>query len=317
MSKTPWIVSKRDDLTFFIGSAAIGYTLMAIALANGALPVALAALIAVLIDGPHVYSTATRILLDRDEFRRQRFILLFIVPLCLVGPLLILSVGFQTFFIVIVAWGQYHISKQHMGFVLLYKRKANEREDFKLDKYFTLGSLLLPYLYFVSAMITGTTKYLAIFLIPGLIFATYYIRHQSAKENKNLPKLVLLTAFIPLHWLAWAYAAQSPHSPSRVLVAAVTVNIGHSFQYLRLMWFHNNNRYQNRSGILGILSRKWLYFVGAAVLLASPEQIAKFAHNELLSYALLGFLMLHYVVDSRIWRVRGDFELAQALKLTA
>jgi hypothetical protein len=42
---------------------------------------------------------------------------------------------------------------------------------------------------------------------------------------------------------------------------------------------------------------------------------AMFPAVEWLQAALWGFAFTHYVLDSRIWRVRGDKELAAALRM--
>jgi len=311
---SPWIINRRQDLTWFSGSALFGYALIALAIAFGGLPGKLAVGIGFAIDNPHVYSTTIRTVFDNKERARIRWLWLGILPLCVFGPIVTLLLGFASFFLFIAAWSQYHISKQHVGFVMIYKRKARERTDFKLDKAFTLTSLLLPFAYYLSAALVGSALFL-LFFIPAVVIFLLYGWYQSRKSEINWPKLTLLVAFIPLQWLAWSFAAVDPKSPTRLLAAAVAVNIGHSFQYLRLMWFHNRNRYHDRPGLLGIVSRKWIYFLGFAVLLALPNYLAARAHDELISAAMLGFLMFHFVLDARIWRIRGDVELANALRL--
>lgn len=314
LSSDPWIINSRQDLTWFSGSALLGYGLIAIAFAYGGLPGKIVVAIALLIDGPHVYSTATRVVFDPNERKRLRFLWLALFPLCVLGPVVTLTLGFSWFFVFIAAWSHYHISKQHMGFVMIYKKKASERDDFKLDKYFTLASLILPFLYYLTAVMTGK-RLMLLFLVPSVILTGYYGWHQLQKEQVNRPKLLLLAAFIPLQWLAWSYAAIEPHSPIRLLAAAVAVNIGHSFQYLRLIWLHNHNRYGTQNGLLGAISKKWIYFLGFAALLALPNHLSRYANDNLISAAMLGFLMFHFVVDAKIWRIRGDAQLANALGL--
>ena len=315
VNSSQWIIGRRDDLLFFVGSASFGYLLIALAFAHGGLPGKLAAGLGFILDGPHVYSTATRAVFDPAERKRQRFLWLALFPLCLVGPVLTYKFGFTIFFLGIAALSHYHIAKQHMGFVMIYKRKAGERDDFKADRYFTLGSLALPFMFYLSAVFTGSVSLLPIFLVPAVVLAGWYVHRQAGKSRVNKPKVLLLAGVIPLTWLAWSFAAVDPWSPVRLLAAAVATNIGHSFQYLKLMWFHNRNRYSGRTGILGFASRKWIYFIGFAVLLALPNHFAGYAQDDYLSAFMLGFLLFHFVLDSRIWRIRGDQELAKALRL--
>jgi len=311
-----WIISRSDDLLFFSGSAVFGYLLVIVGLSMGKLPVLLTICLALMLDGPHVYSTATRALFDSEERKRVGLVWLILLPLCLSSAVVSWAIGFQTFFLFVAAWSHFHISKQHMGFVMIYRRKAQERERLKFDKYFTLVSLILPFLFYLSAVFSGSTKLLPVFFAPAVVMAGLYITSQMRLPDRNWPKLLVLFGFIPLQWLAWWYAAIDPYSLARLLAAGLMTNVGHSLQYLRLMWFHNSNRYAGRNGLVGLVGRKWIYFFAAAVLLALPN----FLIGRQLSLSfwppfMLGFLMFHFVLDAKLWRIRGDKELAEALHL--
>jgi len=310
--QSKWIINKPQDLIFFTGSAIFGYALLLIGLAFGTFPALLALLLALLIDGPHVYATATRALFDPQERKRIGLSWLLLILLCCISPALGWLIGLRAFSLIVACWAVYHTAKQHMGFVMIYRRKARERTNFRLDKWFTLASQLLPFAFYLSTVILGTMKALPVFLTAGIVVSAIYANQQCRNESPNWPKLILLILFTPLHWCAWIYAATSP---SRVLVATLMVNIGHSLQYLRLMWFHNHNRYQTRSGLIGLISRKWVYFLTVAVLLAVPSFVMRQSDSHILSAATVGFLMFHYILDARIWRLRDDPELAAALNI--
>ena len=311
-----WIIGRFDDLLFFSGSAVFGYTLALIGLTMGEIPGLLVLSLALFIDGPHVYSTATRALFDANERKRIGGpTWLILLALCLMAPVVSWAVGFHTFFLLTAGWSHYHITKQHMGFVMLYRRKGQEREHLTRDKYFALAALGMPFFFYLSAVVVGSTRLLPWFLIAAVILTGWYVVLQSRLEKRNWPKLLVLIAFIPLQWLAWSYAAVEPYSPTRLLTAALTINIGHSLQYLRLMWFHNHNRYQDRSGVIGIISRKWIFFFGAVVLLALPSFMVGQRALKWQAPFIMGFVMFHFVLDAKLWRVRGDAELARALRL--
>lgn len=311
-----WIIGRFDDLLFFSGSAVFGYTLALIGLTMGEIPGLLVLGLAMFIDGPHVYSTATRAIFDANERKRIGGLTwLILLALCLAAPVVSWAVGSYTFFVLTAGWAHYHITKQHMGFVMLYRRKGQEREHLTRDKYFALVALGMPFFFYLSAVVLGSTRLLPWFLIPAVILVCWYIVLQSRMDKRNWPKLLILIAFIPLQWLAWSYAAVEPYSPTRVLTAALTINIGHSLQYLRLMWFHNHNRYQDRSGVIGLISRKWLFFFGAVVLLAFPSFLIGQRALKWQAPFLMGFVMFHFVLDAKLWRIRGDAELARALRL--
>ena len=310
-----WIISRRNDLFFLIGSALFGYLLIALAVTQNGLPPAFLLLYAFAVDGPHVFSTLTRSLFDAGERSKLRRVWLIGFPACVatIGALAI-AAGTDAAFVVVACLSHYHISKQHMGFVMIYKRKARETDDYKLDKYFTLASLMLPLGYYLSKLVALNIP-ITVFLIAGIALAAYYAWRQLQKPAINAPKLLLLAAFIPLQWLTWSYAAGDPHSVARLVAAGVAMNVGHSFQYLRLMYFHNHNRYADRSGLLGLVNRKAIYFIAAVIVLALPNFISLELNTFYLSAFVVGMLLFHFIVDARIWRVRGDKELAQALKL--
>jgi hypothetical protein len=80
------------------------------------------------------------------------------------------------------------------------------------------------------------------------------------------------------------------------------------------MWFHNHNRYSQQQGFLGLISRKWLYFFAVAFLLSFPIRVLPTTAPLMLTIPF-SLVLFHYIVDARIWRVRGDKELATALRL--
>src|ERR1051326_7315073 len=90
---SPWIINRNQDLFWFSGSALFGYLLIALAFAFGGLPGKLAAAIGFIIDNPHVYSTATRVVLDGKERAKIGLVWLFLMPLCVVGPVVTLMIG--------------------------------------------------------------------------------------------------------------------------------------------------------------------------------------------------------------------------------
>lgn len=309
-----WIISRSQDLTWFIGGALVGYFIVLASASLGELPVRFLVFWAFAVDGPHVFSTATRVLFDPNERRRLGLLWLALIPLCLVGPVIIFTFSAHVFYILIATWSHYHISKQHMGFMFIYKRKANERSDFKLDKYFILTLLVLPYLFYLSVLFTRSKELLPLFLAPAVAFTIFYCWRQVRKPTRNWAKLLLLLACIPLTWLAFLYAAGDISSSDRFVTAVVALNVLHSFQYLRLMFFHNKNRYAEAGGVLGTISRKWIYFFGAALFLALPWRVGE-NYNHLIGPVAVGITFFHFVVDAKIWRIRGDAELARALKL--
>ena len=317
-----WIISKRDDLFWFIGSGLAGYVAL-LALAAG-FPLLTAFLVWNLaIDGPHVFATASRTYFDKQARARLGWKLWLIIPMLLLGPVM-WSIGLTALFVAFsLTWAQFHIAKQHLGFVMLYKRKTGEHADFGIDRRFVVISLMLPWVIFLYALfgLPATFKVTTFAVILYAPLALLYVAHQVRKRAKgevcNAPKLLLLAVVIPLHWIALLYAGGRAEG---MIIAGIVTNLGHSLQYQRLTWFHNRNRYADKAqfGLASVVSGSALIFFLTAAFLnlifwAMPHYAL--SSNLMLLTLLAGMNMTHYYLDSQIWRVRSDRELSSALNL--
>jgi hypothetical protein len=272
----------------------------------------------------------TRTYFDKQERRRLGWLLWALVPLLFVGPLAVYLEQSALFFLFAVCWQHYHITKQHLGFMMLWKVKNQERDagESRLDRWFLLASGAIPLALFVirtrlavsiftSAVTIGSIAAYAVF---AAIFAAYQFRKWRAGTPMNLPKLLLLAGMVPLQWLAFGYAAR--FGSEGIVRAGIALGLFHSLQYHRLMWFHNKNRYQGpdaraKHGLAAVLAQKFGYYFAAAAGLYFVTEIlppALFA-TQWLTAAVWGINFMHYLLDSKIWRVRGDKELAAALHL--
>ena len=149
-SGTRWIISRGDDLIWFVGTALVGY--LALALMSAGVSLALLTVIWLLVvDGPHVTGTVTRTYFDKQERLRLGWLLWALVPLLFIGPVAIYFGQGALFFLFAVCWQHYHITKQHVGFVMLWKAKNRERDatDMRLDRWFVLASGVIPLALFV------------------------------------------------------------------------------------------------------------------------------------------------------------------------
>ena len=325
-----WIISRTDDLLWFIGSAAVSYA--ALALMAVGFPVTLIYFIwFVGIDGPHVIATVTRTYCDKQERARLGWLLWMIVPLVAIGPVMVALRQAALFYLFAVCWQHYHIAKQHFGFIMLWKAKNRERDPagHKLDRVFLLSSTILPLMLFVARTRlphgNGLQLLTTITVLTYLVLLVHYVaqhfRFVRSGAIPNTPKFLLLAVLVPLQWLAFAYAER--FGPDGILRAGILLGLFHSFQYHRLLWFHNRNRYSSPNarahhGTAAILAKHFGYYMGAAVGLHLVTTIlpqVAFPATEWLKAAIWGVPFTHYVLDSKIWHVRGNKDLAAALKL--
>jgi len=326
---TRWIISRQDDLIWFVGTALVGY--LALALMSAGVSLTLLTTVWLLgVDGPHVTGTVTRTYFDKQERRRLGWLLWALVPLAFVGPLAVYLGQGALFYLFAVCWQHYHITKQHVGFVMLWKAKNRERDaaEMRLDRWFLLASGVIPLALFVIKTHLQTSivaNFLAADMIATypiflVIYGIYQVRKWRAGRPMNLPKLLLLAALVPLQWLAFGYAAR--FGPDGIVRAGIALGLFHSLQYHRLMWFHNKNRYQTpdaraKHGLAAVLAQKFGYYFAVAVGLYFIAEVVPqtlFSANWLPA-ALWGIAFMHYLLDSKIWRVRGDKELAAALQM--
>ena len=314
---------------WFIGTALVGYLALGL-LSVGASLTLLTTIWLLGVDGPHVCGTVTRTYCDKQERRRLGWLLWVLLPLLFVGPLAVYLGQGALFFLFAICWQHYHITKQHVGFVMLWKAKNRERDaaETQLDRRFLLASGVIPLALFVVRTRLGTwslTPVLIDCMIVGYalfaaFYAVYQIRKWRAGKPMNPPKLLLLAALVPLQWLAFGYAAR--FGPDGVVRAGMALGLFHSLQYHRLMWFHNKNRYQTpdahaKYGFAAVLAQKFGYYFAAAAGLYFLAEVVPPAviSVQWLPAAIWGIAFTHYVLDSKIWRVRGDKELAAALHL--
>jgi uncharacterized membrane protein len=189
---------------------------------------------------------------------------------------------------------------------------------------------------------------LALILLSGtIVLAVVWVGRQIQKlisgESLNVPKYILLAAAIPMHWIV--LLTPMPHKPIAI-VAILTIY--HNFQYHRLIWFHNQ-KYRNTSeassqsqlsnslsqkyGAAALISRRLPFYVGFGIvfglLYQGPRQVLGYwslkSGNGLVTEQALplqlgvaflwGYALIHYYLDSKIWRIRRDPSVGKALNM--
>ncbi len=290
------------------------------------------------VDGPHVLSTVTRTYFDRAERKTLGWWLWIVFPLLLVGPVMALAGQAALFFLVAFCWQQFHVAKQHLGFVMIYKAKNRERDpaDRTLDRWFLLASLCLPLGLFVEhahlRLPVLATRLLSLTVLLaygalGMAWLARQVHKFRAGAEMNWPKLALFAAVVPLQWLAFAFARN--FGAAGTLQAAIPLGLFHGLQYHRLMWFHNRNRYSEpealvRNGLAARLVSSVAVYLAVAIglnfvlafLLPRILAFESTQSTQVLQAALWGISFTHYCLDARIWRVRNDKGLAVALRMT-
>jgi hypothetical protein len=339
-----WIIGARDDLVWFIGSVVSSYALFALYV-GGIVPlVPMVAAWAILIDAPHVFGTFSRTYFDREERRARSRLLWGSLAFFAVGPLMVLAGLGLVFFFLAALWAYYHLVKQHYGFMVLYKKKNADLAptDNALDRLFILLALTYPFVAFVArdpealarvpAKLSGGIAYLETVLLAAtvcaaLLWVLRQVQRAVQRQPLDVPKYLLLAACVPMHWAV--LLTPMPHKPIAI-VAILTIY--HNLQYHRLIWFHNrkyagdnNGEGRERYGAAELISRRLVYYLAFGVLFGLWYQVprqyigytsGRGAHlTQLVAAFFWGYAFIHYYLDSKIWRVRRDPSVGQALKM--
>ncbi len=329
-SQPPWIVGRGVDLSLIIGGSLAGYIYLALFTVVHLPASFLWWFWSLGFDGTHIFGTASRTFLDRDARRRHsRLLYGSLLFFFLLGPVMVLA-GWRGYLALLVAvWAYYHVMRQHYGFLILYKVKSRDLQplDNLLDRAFLGIMLVFPpfHRFFIHhPEELGLPFSLARWERPAwtliAVTAAAYLLRQLIRWRRgdafNIPKHLLLGSVIPLHWLTFAYLSWQAATP--------TVTIVHNLQYHALIWFHNRNRYASagageRNGRVPVaLSRSLLVYAGVALLFSAAYRIPGFHLGNVSGLAFgffCGFGLTHYFLDSRIWRVRHDPGLREALAL--
>lgn len=345
-----WIISGRDDLVWFIGSVVSSYLLFGLYV-SGLVPLLpMVALWAILIDAPHVFGTFSRTYFDRTERQNRARLLWGSLLFFLIGPVLVLLGAGFLFFFIAALWAYYHLVKQHYGFMVLYKKKNNDlaRVDNALDRLLLLFAFNYPFVAFIASDREAMARVpppflkvangLALILLAGtIVLAIIWLGRQLQRlvsgESLNVPKYLLLAAAIPLHWVV--LLTPMPHKPIAI-VAILTIY--HNLQYHRLIWFHNQKYRRSPSaarqfGAAELISRRLLYYIAFGIvfglLYQGPRQVLGYVSLKSgtglvteqslaiqLGVAFLwGYALIHYYLDSKIWRIRRDPSVGKALNM--
>jgi hypothetical protein len=340
-----WMISQKDDLIWFIGSVLSSYVLL---FANLKFGVGLSILVwiwALGFDGPHVFATISRTYADRDEMQRRRKLFLGSLLWFLLGPTLVVlgwlnflgtSLWGPAFFVFASLWAYYHLVKQHYGFMILYKKKNQDLAEFDnlIDRAFLFLGMTYPLLHFIQHGIAGqqrlpfakdsltfswfTSIVLFGFLVSAILFVVRQAQRLYQRQPINLPKLLLLAACLPVHWIVIRLLEPVEHGDI-ALVAMLTIY--HNIQYHRIVWFHNRNKYkpENNFGVASFISKNlWRYAVLAFLFGAFyhiPNRAEWFTPGGIGAAFIWGGAFIHYYLDSKIWRVRSDKKLNENLKM--
>jgi len=350
-----WIINKRDDLIWFIGSVVTSYAFLAanLMLVKLGLSVMIMTWIWALgFDGPHVFGTVSRTYADSEERHKRARLYYGTLSLFLLGPAFVLAgrarllgteVWSPAFFFFASLWAYYHLVKQHYGFMILYKKKNADLAEIDnlIDRAFILLGMTYPFVRFLTHSYAAKERLGGMGLSPqsesvwwfeALVFSAFIIslilfvgrqaQRLYLRQPINVPKLLLLGAAIPMHWIVLRMLEPVQPPAAAALAAVATLTIYHNIQYHRIIWFHNHNKYgrdlERRYGAASVISKNVWSYIGFGLAFGMLYHIPHYTVVQPDSFWMAfiwGGAFTHYYLDSKIWRVRRDAQLNENLKM--
>jgi hypothetical protein len=350
-----WIINKKDDLIWFIGSVVTSYAFLAanLVLVKLGLSVMIMTWIWALgFDGPHVFGTISRTYADNEERRKRAKLYYGTLSLFLLGPAMVLAsrVNFlgtevwgPMFFFFASLWAYYHLVKQHYGFMILYKKKNDDLADIDnlIDRTFILLGMTYPFVRFLTHSYAAKerlegiglspqsetvwwleTAVFSAFVASAILFAGRQVQKLYSKHPVNIPKMLLLAAAVPMHWIVLRLLEPVQPPSAAALAAVATLTIYHNIQYHRIIWFHNRNKYGRATsknyGAASMISRSVWTYIGFALAFGALYHIPHYTIVQPDSFWMAfiwGGAFTHYYLDSKIWRVRRDAQLNDNLQM--
>jgi hypothetical protein len=335
-----WIKSAPFDLGLIIGPAflAVALVLAFPALRAPKVPPWAFLIFVVFIDVAHVWSSLYRTYFDRDELRRRLTYYIVTPLLCfLIGAVLYYTGGYLLFWRVLAYLAVFHFVRQQMGFVMVYRHRAGERDHAWIDKLAVYATMLYPLAYWHATpnraydwFVTGDfipapseLKWAGLVLYTGAItlFVGRQVQLLAQRRPINGPKIGIVAA-TALTWYVGIVAFNSDFA------FTVTNVVAHGVPYIALIWLYGRRRWSGtRSwlawlhhpaavvGFVGLLLalgyaeeglwdlfiwREHLGLFGARMLQVPDEALAVIVPALVLPQAT------HYVLDAWIWKFDGS-----------
>ena len=344
-----WVISRNQDLIWLQGSVLTGLALLLCFLSVPGLnstnylithPAVLILLFwGVFFDGTHVWATYARTYFANDATSRaglpgpSAWLILLVGPLLAIvdyaffapGPSIVGEAGslFRHFLVLAYLWAYYHLIRQHYGLMVLYNRKSGIARG-RLDVIFLWAASIYPYArfsfsdaYIASGLPhvfpaawfdTARTALDIAFLTTMLVLLVCWLRQRKSNPVPIGPKHLFVFIVVSFHMLVFALL-------DNLLAITATLTIFHNFQYHRIVW-----QYEQGKGRIpmGALSRYLCIGVLFGALWYGPRVMGvAIAEANLMVNILLGLgwgvAFHHYIVDARIWRVRKNPDIAQAI----
>jgi len=342
-----WVLSRRADLVLFGAPVVVAALVALVSWRAGVLHTDLPpwgfALLIIGVDVAHVYSTAFRVYLDREELARRPGLYLGVPLACFgVGVAVHALGGPEGFWRVLAYLAVFHFVRQQWGWVAYSRARAGEepRTDRLLDQVAIYNVTLFPLLWwhthlprrfdwFVSGDFVALPEVLSVVghvvhWSINVIYVAHQVRRARTGRGVNAAKLWVWATT----WAIWYGGIVLLDSD---LVFTTSNVLAHGLPYLAVVWSIQRDRWAGVRSAVGWFFRPrmaWAYLAVLALAgygeewlwdrLVWHEHAGLFAGSAPQLDGLLLSLLVpllatpqatHYALDGWIWRRRGDPQL--------
>lgn len=333
-STGPWLYSRRWDITWILGTAAI-IPLILTLVWGGISSDLLNLLVTLLAGGPHVFSTLLTTYLD-PRYRGRHPWILAAIALAVPAIVVFMTVHhFEALMSFFIFAASFHVLQQNAYLSDVYRQRSGKREHAasRLLDYAVLFLSFYPIAAYklvhndfmlgeISIMIPGIVKSDVTWKTISILFAvavaawTVKTIGESRRGMLNVPKttLIALTSVI-------AFLIPATAGGTRMELAFQSVNSWHSLQYLGVVWLILHARKLRGEADSGLLRRisgpgrpTWCFYglcilftgmllgVIAVLTTADPLHLTRFQYYYM---GVFSVLFIHYAFDGYFFLVAG------------
>jgi hypothetical protein len=333
-----WLSSRRFDLSFLIGIPMVSLTVFTVLMAKPELFLPILIIDLWLLGYHHVISTYTRICFDRKSLEQHGILLWGLLPAVVIGTFSVAwFVGIWVIVSIYFYWQWFHYVRQSWGISRAYRGRQGDAlyEDGWLDqaifwavpiagvlhrsyqdpgKFIGMDLRVIP--------VAGWLASAAI-AVATILFAYWVFRRvQAARQGRlNAAQTLYMCSHFYVFSMAYLFIPD-------LTLGWLFINIWHNAQYILFVWMYNTKRFKGgidpKARFLSYISQPQRLALYLFVCIAITGVLYGVIFKVLEAYVLqgvMGTVLLyqvvnfhHYVVDSRIWKVRSG-EVKQTLDM--
>jgi len=333
-----WLRDAQFDLTFVVGVAVLGIASGILVALRPALFGLVLTLDLWLLAYHHVVATYTRLCFDLESAKANRFLLFYLPPLVVTAVVAAyFLVGVWAIATVYLYWQWWHYTRQSYGVGQIYKKKASVAFT-QPDLLSKAAIYLLPLWGIIHRSNQAPDRFLGLELkvitFPGIVETAVGVaaaasivwwiveRYQAARQGEFAPAHTLyMVSHWAVFWVGYVLIAN-------IDAGWITLNVWHNAQYVLFVWLFNSNRFRGgideKARFLSTISQRgnvaayfgFLVAISSILYFATATSLNSFGSTlplVLIAYQAINFH--HYIVDSKIWKVRQK-PIQDTLQLT-